>query len=181
VKGSTAVVIGFVVLAFVWAYSRHTFDTWLGLATPHGATAGGPDLPIVHTGNGYGKVYAAVVPETGPVTGPTGFVTSMTVTRPDSPGALVAGRGGRQPNGLDRATDGFSWNDGGPLVNARAGRASGGLTPPSFGVIRVTGDPRQSFVDPIDDLVYRGESYGISDGVYRGEDPGFSFLSGRLH
>lgn len=103
--------IGLFVLALVWAYSRHTFDAWLGLGTQHNVPAGGVDLPIAHTGNGYGKVYPDLVHETGPVTGPTGPVGNMVIYRPTEQFFHVASLTERAP-----ASGGFSAESFAPML-----------------------------------------------------------------
>ncbi len=80
-NGSTVLLIALVILALVWAYSRQMFDRWLGLYTPHGATAAGPDTVIAHTGNGYGPSVATGF-ESGPLGGPSGWASSTRITRP---------------------------------------------------------------------------------------------------
>jgi hypothetical protein len=80
-SSQTAAAIALMALALVWAYTRHVFDIWLGLASPSG-TIYGPDTPIGRTGTGYGKVTAMVMaPETSPVA-PSGTVTSPVIYRP---------------------------------------------------------------------------------------------------
>lgn len=84
-NAATWLVLGAIGLVVVWGYRRGSFDSYLGLAVPHGAsTPAGPDTFIVRTPNaGYGPTTMLDhVAETGPATGPTGAAMSPRVTRP---------------------------------------------------------------------------------------------------